>query len=304
MKRKVVKQGPTTLMVSLPSQWVKRYSIAKGDELEVEEVERSICITTAKARASEPVEFDARNLDQDTIKKFLSELYKAGYDEVNILFDSAKIVPQIQNIVSSVMIGFEIVNHFENSVVIKSVSQSIEQEFDSILRRIFLLTKQLGTSSYELIAKKEYARLSEVVIIEDTNDKLTNFCMRILNKRGYKKYSKTQFMYCIIWQIEKIADEYKYIFEYLMQNPDTKISAHALALYNEAISLFNDYYELFYSYNKEGVVKLTKRSRKLIEESMQQLCNSKSKQDVFLTHCSVLLNRIYNLISPLIGLNV
>ena len=35
MKRRVIKQGPSTLVVSLPISWVKSLSVQKGDELDV-----------------------------------------------------------------------------------------------------------------------------------------------------------------------------------------------------------------------------------------------------------------------------
>ena len=35
MQRKVNQIGPSTLMVSLPSKWVKRYNVKKGDSLEL-----------------------------------------------------------------------------------------------------------------------------------------------------------------------------------------------------------------------------------------------------------------------------
>ena len=36
MKRKVVQQGPSTLMVSLPAKWAKRLGIKKGDEINID----------------------------------------------------------------------------------------------------------------------------------------------------------------------------------------------------------------------------------------------------------------------------
>ena len=37
MKRKIVKHGPISLTVSLPSKWVKKRNLKAGDEVEVEE---------------------------------------------------------------------------------------------------------------------------------------------------------------------------------------------------------------------------------------------------------------------------
>ena len=36
MKRKLVKQGPATLMVSLPVKWLQSQNLNKGDEVDIE----------------------------------------------------------------------------------------------------------------------------------------------------------------------------------------------------------------------------------------------------------------------------
>jgi len=48
MRRKLVKQGAATMMVSLPSKWVKDQKLKKGDEVEVSEAEGRLQITTEK----------------------------------------------------------------------------------------------------------------------------------------------------------------------------------------------------------------------------------------------------------------
>ena len=37
MKRKLVQQGAATMMVSLPSKWIKKFGLKKGDEIDLEE---------------------------------------------------------------------------------------------------------------------------------------------------------------------------------------------------------------------------------------------------------------------------
>ena len=44
MQRKVNQIGPSTLMVSLPSKWAKRYNVRKGDSVEVTEEGKSLHI--------------------------------------------------------------------------------------------------------------------------------------------------------------------------------------------------------------------------------------------------------------------
>ena len=48
MRRKVIKQGPSTLMVSLPSKWVKNKNIKRGDEINLFEQGEDIIISLEK----------------------------------------------------------------------------------------------------------------------------------------------------------------------------------------------------------------------------------------------------------------
>ncbi len=304
MKRKVIKQGPTTLMMSLPAKWVKKYDVSKGDLLDVEEMGNSLKIATDKVIEVAPLEFDTNSLDIKHIKKYLHEIYQSGYDEVRILFESPKLVPAIQNYISSVMIGYEIVDQQEHSLTVKSISQSIEEEFDPILRRSFLVTKQLGANSLELIKGREFNKLKDILILEDTNDKLTNFCLRVLNKKGYKDFSKTTFIYCLIWQLEKIADEYRYLCSYLIDNEEVKLSKEVLDLYQKVNGIFGEFYELFYSFSKERLTKFSADCEKLLEIAVKVQSGSKGSQDVIIGHLYVMVSYMYTMMGPLIGLRV
>ena len=50
MKRKLVKQGTTTLMISLPSKWLKNNALNKGDEIEISDDQNGLIITKGAAK--------------------------------------------------------------------------------------------------------------------------------------------------------------------------------------------------------------------------------------------------------------
>ncbi len=66
MRRKVVKLGPATLVVSLPSKWTKKFSINAGDELEMEEHNKNLIISTEKGINIEKEAIDISNWDHLT----------------------------------------------------------------------------------------------------------------------------------------------------------------------------------------------------------------------------------------------
>lgn len=304
MKRKVIKQGPTTLMISLPAKWTKKFSIQRGDLIDLEEIDHTLKLTTEKEVEVSPIELNADGLDSRHIKRYLQAMYQSGYDEIKLRYHEPKLVPEIQEYISKVLIGYEVIDQQERSLTIRSISKSIDEEFDQILRRAFLVTKQLGENSLEAIKVGDFKALKDISILEDTNDKLVNFCLRVLNKKGYKKYSKTSFVYCILWQLEKIADGYKSICEHLMGNGKEKISKEVLALYERNNRLFASYYELFYSFSPASLMKQTSMNCKAIDEAVLLQSDPKMKPDVVINHLSVMASDMNNMLGPLVGMNI
>ena len=91
MRRRVIKQGHNTLTMTLPSTWTKKLNISAGDELELEEKENGLLLTTEKKlNSGKRAEFDITEMDIPTIWKYFMSVYREGYDEVRVYFDSLK----------------------------------------------------------------------------------------------------------------------------------------------------------------------------------------------------------------------
>ncbi|MBU4502331.1 MAG: AbrB/MazE/SpoVT family DNA-binding domain-containing protein, partial [Nanoarchaeota archaeon] len=88
MKRKVIQMAGKTMLVSLPAPWVKKFGIKKGDELELEEGNQNIIISTKKDYSASKIKIDISDLDTQVIKWTLSAIHKSGYDEVEIIYSS------------------------------------------------------------------------------------------------------------------------------------------------------------------------------------------------------------------------
>ena len=50
MRRKLVKQGNATLMISLPSKWAKENKLDKGDEIILNEYGRDLIVSTEEVK--------------------------------------------------------------------------------------------------------------------------------------------------------------------------------------------------------------------------------------------------------------
>ncbi len=303
MKRKVIKQGPSTLMISLPAAWARKYGVEKGDNINIEEQERSLKVSTEKSVGFPPKEFDARDLDIEHIRLFLDEFYSQGYDELKIIYDTPSLVKGIQEYLSESTLGYEIVNQYKSSIVVKSISENIDEEFDRILRRCFLIIKQFSENILETLNEKNYASLKGLLIMEETNRKLTNFCERVLNKKGYKKFSKTNFVYCIVWQLESLGRSYRRICEYVSEN-NPELNEKTLELFADTNTLFNEFYELFYNFDKKRLMNFSEKCKKIKENAIELQINCRKHDDIVTNHLLVIIRKIHHMLQPLIGVFV
>ena len=171
MKRKNIQIADSTQLVSLPRKWALKNSIKKGDEVDVTIENNKVVVSTEKDNKFSTISFDVSDYNLRMIRWTLSLLYKT-YDEAELFFKSKKQLKHIQEVIKSGdMLAFEIMEQGEKRCVVRVISRGLEQEFDSILRRVFLVTLSLAERSRELIEQKQYSELEEINVLEGTNNK-------------------------------------------------------------------------------------------------------------------------------------
>ena len=95
-KRKVSLIGPSTLMVSLPSKWVKEFGVKKGDEINITENGPNLLLESQKLKKGEPYEIDLSDLNANLIRYNLYAAYRSGCDEIKLLFDEEKVILKVE----------------------------------------------------------------------------------------------------------------------------------------------------------------------------------------------------------------
>jgi len=282
MKRKVIQLAGKTMVVSLPIKWVKRYNVRKGDEIEVEEKGREILLKTQAEPEIKRVEIDTRGQNERVIGWIMSAMYKLGYDEIEFIYDNQRIMEQIQEAVKDFFVGFILVNQTKSRCVIKSISRDSEEEFDAALKRAFMVTTTLGENISEALRNGERDSLKSIVGMERTNNQLTGFCERLLNKRGHGEVGKTCFWHNIAWNLEKICDDYKYICELLLEKGSKKkrVSGELIQLLDEANSYLKDYYDLLYKYEVGKLAPFSARGNSLVKKAESLFKSNKDEEEV------------------------
>lgn len=300
MKKKIIQHGPSSLIVALPSSFVRKFNLKGSQEIEVEERGKQLIMSLPSSVISR------KQLEIDTpsarfIRLILSIPYKQGYDEVKVTFKDKKVLDVVQKELS-LLIGYEIVETGNNYCLIKSVAQESEKEFDSILRRTFLLLIQMSKESYDALKDNRQEKLSSIALYEKTNNTYTNFCKRILNKKSYPVPEKAFFLYAIVKLLEELADEYRDICIDLSSSPKAKISSSLLELYTKVNLQLERAYHLFYGFNLTSAAELTSSWELLLKDNSVNYFQKGNP--VIIHHLLNISLKSYSLLGPIYGLNI
>lgn len=310
-----MKIGPTTLVVSLPAGWIKKFNIKKGDELEIIETGRSISIHIGKDFEL-PKEKAVINISKynPLIMRAIGMLYKSGYKEIKIYYDSFKKnylgedyfeIELIKRAVESYSgIDIEEIKKDKegNYIKISERSTLLQGEFnktyDQSFRHLCFLSEQV-VSAFE---KNDKYALKNIDTTDNLINQTTNFCQKLLNARGYEEFGKTSYVYEIVSGIEKIGDKYRILYKYFAKSK-FKISNEILRFCFEIDEFLNDFYSLNRKFEIEKLSSVGNKGQLLLRKSEELFENAKKKEIKVLFYLCNIIEEIYDLLEPLMGLH-
>ena len=307
MKRKVIQIAGSTQLVSLPRQWAKAHNVQRGAEVDVQEDGNHIIVSVDAEPQHEAATLDISGLGS-MIPRTVSALYKRGIDSLTLRYSDPSLVRVVNEALTKDTVGFEILEQSGNSCVVKHVAGA-PGEFDSVLRRIFLL---LNTTSDECLAvfkKENYSSLGNLAYLEEANNRFTTSCMRYINKIGrVEGFPKVGPLYFIVEQLEQLADQYKYLCQHFanLDGGKTRLKKEVVTLFERASELVRVYSETFYKFESEKLVFIKEERNSIVEESHGLLKKpSLSYADFWLIHHSITIAQmIFGMTDSLLVLRV
>jgi phosphate uptake regulator len=282
MKRKIYKLGKSTLVVSLPAKWTKKYNVESSQELHVLEKDRSITFSTDSEYSENEVEIDIKDLNEHLIRLYITGAYIKGYDQIKIIFEKQDDMLHAQGVINS-LIGLAIIEQGTKYCVAGEVSGTTDKQFDNILRRMFLLIMSIAEDTLEALEKNDKEGLKGINLRDHDVDKFTNFCLRILNKKGYREYDKTAIMYDLIQELEELCDNYEGMAKDSINAASLKMRKELVAIYKDANDLTRVFYKLFYDFKKEDILEFYSRREKIIKD-INSIQNIKAYERTILYH--------------------
>lgn len=297
-----MQQGSGTLVVSLPSKWAKKYGLKKGDTIKFDEENGRLILSTEKAISTMKKEMTLKTTNETAIRWIMALAHKTGYDELEIFFDNPAIIPMIQKTVVNELPGYMIIEQSDKRCLVKAVSQALESEYENTQRRAFLVGLSLAESSLQMIKEKNYKNLTSLLSLELTNNQLSQFCERILNKHGYKEPNKTTYAYVVIWNLEKVVDEYRDICKKLAEAPNVKLSNETIAMFEKTNNFFKKYYEIFYKKDINELANAIAERKKIKHEIYELMEQKKGIEHYVLLKLSFIHERVSDFSGSFVGL--
>ncbi|MFH1850327.1 MAG: hypothetical protein ABH879_09200 [archaeon] len=290
MKRKVIRQGHNTLTLTLPLKWAKRFNVQPGCELEVKEGDSSLVILPGGDLPELSATVDISGLDRCSILYIVRNLYRTGYDEIELKFNTRwtpyyrigvdlKTISVIKYELMN-LIGYEVVEQGASHTKIKDISALKSNDFDNILRRIFLLLNECGKDLLEGLQNKDVDLVNSIQEKHNIITKFVSYCLRLLNKFSYDAKEKKDILYHVIASLDKIADVYKNVSrDTIHLKPRvTKKTKDYLRIVTDSME---DYTQYFYKFDRKKMIKLNQDRDNFIKGLRNDLM-SLSKEEIIL----------------------
>jgi len=275
MKRKVVKLGPSTLVVSLPSKWIKSQKIEAGNELEMTEAEGTLVLNSGdKKKEKKEITVEITDENRHNLLHILTHVYRAGYAKITIKGDNLS--DEVKNITKDILLGFEVTNRGNESCIIENVAEPTEDKYETMLRRAFLITKETQEKLIELFEGKKVNK-EDFDDLKKQHDRFVVFCRRIIFQKGNKED-------ILRWELltnqMQLQHAHYYLFKYVDNNGFDKDKNIA-----ELLMGLQTYYDLLYEgcFKKdvEKLHKLHKEKDKYQYGRCFELLNSKKNAVVY-----------------------
>lgn len=220
MKRKVNLVGQNTLTVSLPSKWVEKNGIKKGDEVEIEDNGKEVTIGLRNTKITRELTFKIENPEQ-LMNRTMYGPYLRGYSSITYYYDNPVVYSRLLGSVKK-MLGFEIIEQTQQKCKIAEVTEGSNQNFSKLMLRLFFILKSYTLAVQRFLQKptKDYNEFTE---LELECDKISLYCRRLININYLHGpiYDSTAFYYTLC-AAEQIGDELDDIIDYYRNNELTK----------------------------------------------------------------------------------
>ncbi|MDW8010968.1 MAG: phosphate uptake regulator PhoU, partial [Sulfolobales archaeon] len=194
--RRVQKFGKSTLMVSLPAEWVRAVDLHPGDSVSIEVLDDSSIRISPLSTERQVRELTAsitvgKNASESLLSRVIYAQYLLGADRIEILSEESvmpeNIFRSLKNIAKT-LIGVEIIEQSPNRIVLQILIDSSKYSTVTVINRMLELIKSMFEYIETYVVSGAAHLLTEVQEMEVEVDKLNALIVRqlidLIRRRG------------------------------------------------------------------------------------------------------------------------
>ncbi len=251
MKRKLISQGKGGLTLCIPKKWADKRSLHAGNEVDIDEKGDFLLVSsTVKSKSEISINFDKDETKQVIIA--VTHCYRLGFDKIEI--NGEKTILEIVKKTTPLLLGFDITSEKKNRIIIENLSEPSDEKFDVMLRRIFLIIKEMGNME------------SNISYQRNQLDRLCFFCKRTITKK-INSFDNPMALWELITYLMAIGHGYYYLDEY-SKKKKSKIHSGYLDSIN---SYFGKLYDAYYKKDTKILSQMSKMRKDIVFETPEKL---------------------------------
>lgn len=269
MMRKIIKQGNGAYTITLPKKWVEENGLDTIKEIELEEKENSILLST-KNNISRPkkVQLKLDLYTKENYRSIIASLYRYGYDEIVISYDDKKIISILEKAINS-LFGLELFFLEDNKCLIKSIYSSENTDIKMHVIRMVYTIKIMGETAQRDLLENDFKSKEEIYEMRNNILKQRDLILRIIKKQ--KLFDDKNFPYYTIalclWNVAR-----NYYHMYL--NLDGKDMEY-IDIFKKVNNYFNKSFKSLEKTSTETLLENHKNYENLFKEVTCNLTKSK-----------------------------
>lgn len=256
MKRCLIQQGGGTLTVSLPADWARKKQLKTGSEVSIVELRDGLFLSTNEPMKQTAVVIPITNSNCADITNILTHVYRSGFCKITFTGINESTSRSVLRTTNEKLLGFEVVRKEKNLCEVANVSEPGSEQYDVLLRRIFLIIKEVELLCLSDFSKGTFSHTEDIVDFRNQHDKLVLYCERALTKQK----EHVSFSWELLVSLMHISHGYYYLYQYAAENCSKK-STLAVSLLQQLQKYYSLLYDGYYLNDIECIHKINEQKK-------------------------------------------
>jgi phosphate uptake regulator len=281
----------------MPVEWVRDNNLKEGSEVRMEEQDGELRLSTDRKPAKTLSEIEITETDEDSIRYLLYISYRNGVSRLKIISKDKKALDSIENIAFKHFMGFQVTEKAKDHVIIEVITEPVLERFDSLLRKLFLITEESMALMNESIKAGKFDRLTEMNTLTDRYRQIDNFCRRHISlvKKNDVNVGNYQSLFTHLMMIQT---DMRWLYEWCSKNKPKKTGAD----FERFADNFYQCTKAFFKSDKDTLSKLNSSIRKnLYGDAFKAMTKAKNNQ-VVLHYIAQDTRILYSTLVPMISI--